>query len=730
MIEFIFILWVAVGTAGFWETIEGMRRIREFKFIPESIWSVIGAIIPVFWITLIQIYLHPLNILAYGVISIIYMIIVKTRRWEIWSSMVSILIQLVMFFSVPIWHAQGDHFWAIFVAQLVALGLYFIKKSPLWALLVIVVWIVVTIAIHHTGVPFNDLIYLLTLTVLLYLYTKESARRLTVIYERGHDPLTHLMNRISFNDWMQDHTDVMGTMVLIDLDDFKFANDTFGHQVGDQILEEVGRRLRRLVGVEVFRWGGDEFIILLPDATMKEQAAPLIEQIHEEITKDPFVGRETLSIQASMGLACGVINDELLSKADNALLQIKRTGKNRIGWYVDAEKNSKGRVEVTSESHLKWVSDSLRYLMEHSTKGFILTNLKHQILDVNPVFEKMSGYSREKLLGKSPKMLASPLHLNQMKYPEMKETLQKLDWWNGTFINKRPNGEVWMSHDEISAVKVGKQTVGYWALVEEDQLFDMEHELLYAMDRQEFHVFLQPKCTENGNIIGAEALMRWLHADRGFISPMEFIPVAENNGLIIPMGYWVFREVCVLAKRLEALDIPIPLSINLSPLQFHDDGLVEHITQIIKDTNVNPRRLTLEVTEGILIDHPEEAIAKLECLHELGLQISLDDFGTGYSSLAYLKDLNLDELKIDQSFIRSMGQNESSQIILSSLLSMAFQLHLQVVAEGVETSEQLEFLIQNGCQNFQGFYFSQPIPAETFFASLRPMVNPHVRMLK
>ena len=698
---------------------------------PEWVWSIAGSVLPIFWVVLIQMYLHPLNILTYGVISIVYMVIVQTRKWEIWSSIVSMVVQIGLFVWLPIWHLQGDRFWVILIAEVLALALYFLKKNPAWGLLVIVAWVVGEPLLFQITDQWHDFVDLLVLAVLLLLYTQESARRLKIVYERGHDPLTQLMNRISFNDWMQEKAVVSGTMALVDLDDFKFANDTFGHQVGDQILAEVGHRLRRVNGVKMqeYRWGGDEFIILLPGLDTKEQAGPIIQKIHDEITREPFSGKEKLRIHASIGVACGMLNDELLSKADSALLQIKRAGKNRVGWYMEEENATTEGVEITSESHLKWVSDSLRYLMEHSTKGFILTDQQHRMLDVNPVFEIMSGYSRAQLIGKSPKTLASPLHMNQMKYPEMRETLQKLEWWKGTFINKRPNGEVWMSHDEISAVKVGATTVGYWALVEEDSLFDLEHELLYAMEREELQVFLQPKCTEDGHIIGAEALMRWLHNERGFIPPMEFIPAAESKGFIIPIGYWIFREACLFSKRMEDMKLPISFSINVSPVQFHDFGFVEHIAQMIGDTGVNPGLLTLEVTEGILINRADEAIARLEQLHQLGLQISLDDFGTGYSSLAYLKDLHLDELKIDQSFIKSMGQNESSQIILASILSMADQLHLQVVAEGVETETQLNFLRRNGCPVFQGFYFSQPVPAEQFFASLQPDEEPHVRML-
>ncbi len=714
---------MAVGTAGFWETFEGMRRIREFRRVPEWCWSIAGAVLPVVWITLVQTYLHPMNILVYGVISIIYMMILQTRRWEIWSSVIAVAIQIVFFLWVPIWHSQGNRFWLILIAELLGLLLYSYNRNPSWGLLVILAWMMGKPLLFHVTDQWNDIVDLSVLTVLLFLYAKEGARRMKIVYERGHDPLTRLLNRMSFMDWLLEKGKVFGTMALIDLDDFKFANDTFGHQVGDQILEEVGRRLQRINEAQVYRWGGDEFIILLPGLATQEQAEPTIQKLHDEITRDPYIGKEKLRILASMGVASGILNQDLIVKADMALLQIKRSGKNRVGWYVEV--GDPGKVEITTESHLKWVSDSLRYLMEHSTKGFLLTDVSHRILDINPVFETMSGYHRAELMGQSPKMLASPHHLNKMKYPEIKEKLNNLGWWKGSFINKRPNGEVWMASDEISAVKVGEETVGFWALVEEDSIFDLEHELLSAMEREEFQVYLQPKCTGDGRVIGAETLIRWMHHERGIISPLEFISVAENNGLIIPIGYWVFHEVCVLSQRLEDMDVPIPLSINVSPIQFHDSKFTENISKIIRDTGVNRELLVLEVTEGILIDRVEEAIAKLEELHHLGFRISLDDFGTGYSSLAYLKDLHLDELKIDQSFVRSMAQSESSQIILSSILSLAKQLHLQVVAEGVETDVQLDFLRKNGCEIFQGYYFGQPMSAEKFISLFQTSIDPH-----
>ncbi len=731
MIELIFILWVAVGTTGFWETVEGIRRIKEFKWVPDWAWSIIAAVVPILWVTLIQIFFHPLNILIFGVIAIVYMDILFSRNKTVWSSIPTLFLQLLLYFTVHSWTLQSGRFWMIFAVEIVAIVLFLLKKSPNWAIIGIGLWVVFKPIFHPEYDQFNDLIDLLGLFIPLFLYVEESARRLRIVFERGHDPLTTLMNRMSFNDWLLEGDDVWGAMILIDLDDFKFANDTFGHQMGDQILQEAGYRIKTNLPTEAkaFRWGGDEFVIVWPGIKDKESALPKIEKLHESFSNESFYADQEMVIQASMGVACGRMNEDLFNKADTALLNAKRSGKNKIGWYQDAEKQLSETGNFSAETHLRWVSDSLRYLMNHSSKGFILTDEAMRIIDVNPTFEEMSGYTKAEMLGKKPNMFASTLHLNQMKYPEMHESLEKVGWWKGHFVNKRPTGEVWRAHHEISTVMVKDKTVGYWALVEQDVLFDMEEEILNAMDRQEFHLYLQPECQADGSIVGAEALIRWLHIDQGFISPIQFIPVAEDKGLIIPIGYWIIHEVCLLAKRLDQNHIDIPLSINISPVQFHDHFFVDHVRQIIEDTGVRTSCLTFEVTERVLLNEEDHAVEKISMLQEMGIQISLDDFGTGYSSLAYLKDLSINQIKIDQTFTRSLTINPSTPVILSSIVQMALDLHLNIVVEGVETSQQLAALEQMGCNVFQGYYFSQPVPAKDFFGALKPNQAPNASML-
>ncbi len=730
MIELIFILWVAVGTTGFWETVEGIRRIKEFKWVPDWAWSIIAAVFPILWVTLIQIFFHPLNILIFGVIAIVYMDILYSRNKAVWSSIPTLILQLILFFTVHSWTLQSGRFWVIFSVEIVATGLFLLKKNPNWAIIGIGLWVVLKPIIHQEYDQFNDLIDLLGLFIPLFLYVEESARRLRIVFERGHDPLTSLMNRMSFNDWLLEGEYARGAMILIDLDNFKFANDTFGHQLGDQILQEAGHRIKTNLPQEAkaFRWGGDEFVIVWPGLKDKEEALPKIEELHESISKETFHTDRQLVIQASMGVACGMLNEDLFNKADTALLNAKRDGKNKIGWYGESQKPLNDGGNFSTETHLHWVSDSLRYLMNHSSKGFLLTDAAMRIIDANQTFEEMSGYTKAEMLGKKPSMFASALHLNQMKYPEMHESLKKAGWWKGYFINKRPDGEIWRAHHEISTVTVKDKTVGYWALVDKDVLFDIEEEMLNAMDRQEFHVYLQPECLADGKIIGAEALIRWLHVDQGFISPTQFIPVAEDKGLIIPIGYWILHEVCLLAKRLDQTHFDIPLSVNISPVQFHDHFFVEHVKQIIQDAGVRTNRLTFEVTERVLLNEEDHAIDKIAQLQALGIQISLDDFGTGYSSFAYLKDLSINQIKIDQTFTRSLTVNSSAPIILSSIIKMAMDLHLNVVVEGVETSQQLSMLEKMGGEVFQGFYFSQPMPTKEFFGALVPDQPPNVSM--
>ena len=243
----------------------------------------------------------------------------------------------------------------------------------------------------------------------------------------------------------------------------------------------------------------------------------------------------------------------------------------------------------------------------------------------------------------------------------------------------------------------------------------LENDLRKGLERNEFVVYYQPKVNlQSKSVSGTEALVRWIHSEKGLISPGEFIPLAEETGLIIPIGEFVLREAakqCVIWQTTKETSIPI--SVNLSTRQFFQPKLVNTIEKIIEETGINPKLLELEITESMSMNI-EKSLDILLDLKKLGVQISVDDFGTGYSSLNYLRQLPIDRVKIDKSFINDMTVDENDEAIVETIINMGHNLKLSVIAEGVETEEQLQYLQKYDCDEIQGYFYSKPIPAEDF----------------
>jgi diguanylate cyclase (GGDEF)-like protein/PAS domain S-box-containing protein len=248
----------------------------------------------------------------------------------------------------------------------------------------------------------------------------------------------------------------------------------------------------------------------------------------------------------------------------------------------------------------------------------------------------------------------------------------------------------------------------------------IEEDLRRALERKEFTLHYQPKIDlSTGAITGAEALLRWSHPTRGSVSPAQFIPVAEDSGLILPIGAWVLRKACAQSQAWVDEGLPaVTMAVNVSAVEFRNRNFLNNLFATLSETGLDPRSLELEVTEGVLMKNPELGASILQSLREKGVRVAIDDFGTGYSSLSYLRKFPLDALKIDQSFVRQIADSPDETTIVSAIISMGRSLHLRVIAEGVETAEDLAFLQDHECDEAQGYYFSRPVPADQFAALL------------
>ena len=253
----------------------------------------------------------------------------------------------------------------------------------------------------------------------------------------------------------------------------------------------------------------------------------------------------------------------------------------------------------------------------------------------------------------------------------------------------------------------------------------LEADLRHALSRQQFKLFFQIQVNAANHPIGAEALLRWLHPERGLVSPLQFIPLAEATGLILPIGLWVLKTACAQIKAWEAnpLACELQLAVNVSARQFHQPDFVEQVRAALKKTGADPARLKLELTESVVLNNINDAVVKMRDLKKIGVRFSMDDFGTGYSSLSYLTQLPLDQLKIDLSFVHNIGIKPTDAVIVQTIISMGNSLGMEVIAEGVETEAQRNFLERNGCHAYQGYLFSKPVPIEELEGLIRRMPN-------
>ncbi|MDO3408758.1 EAL domain-containing protein [Saccharibacillus sp. CPCC 101409] len=412
-----------------------------------------------------------------------------------------------------------------------------------------------------------------------------------------NDDLTGLPNRRSLhtrlNSRFEQAYSGKTALMVLNINRFKTINDSLGYEAGDRLLGIVSELLQSHVEnpEEVFRTGGDEFAVVLPESG-GEEALKRAHALLEEFERPVSVGGMEHYVALSAGIAVypedGLAADGLLQSADAAVHLAKEQG-------AEVKRFSRGMTTV----------------------------------------------AREKLI--------------------------------------------------------------------------LESDLRKGLDRGEFYLEYQPKMSvETGRILGMEALVRWNHPLRGPVSPAEFIPLAEESGLIVPLGEWVLQEACRQNKQWQDKGYePLCMSINLSIRQFRQAGLADQIGEMLEEIGLDPQYVELEITESMTVDK-DAAFEQLKRFKQIGLHISIDDFGTGYSSLHYLKNMPIDRLKIDRSFVSEVMSGQSDAAIVSTIASMAHHLKLKVTAEGVENEEQLEFLRSQKCHEAQGFLFSRPVPAGRF----------------
>ncbi|MDO8350603.1 MAG: EAL domain-containing protein [Gallionella sp.] len=273
------------------------------------------------------------------------------------------------------------------------------------------------------------------------------------------------------------------------------------------------------------------------------------------------------------------------------------------------------------------------------------------------------------------------------------------------------------------AKKAGRNTLRFFDPMMQESVNSraaLEGELRKAIDNQQFRLYYQIQMDSSGHPLGAEALIRWLHPERGLIAPVQFIPLAEETGLILPIGLWVLETACAQLKvwQQQVLTRNLILAVNVSARQFRQPEFVTQVQTAVLDHDINPKLLKLELTESLLLENIEETITTMNALKKIGVRFSLDDFGTGYSSLQYLKRLPLDQLKIDRSFVRDLVTDSSDKAIVRTIIAMANSMNLNIIAEGVETEEQRQLLFDKGCTHFQGYLFGKPMPIDQFEAFL------------
>ena len=368
-----------------------------------------------------------------------------------------------------------------------------------------------------------------------------------------------------------------------------------------------------------------------------------------------------------------------------------------------------------------------------SPQGKMVTDANQVIVKVNAAMTAITGYTAAELLGKTPHMLASGSHDADF-FSQLWQGIESKGQWQGEVLNKKKNGDIHSQWMCIQEVKNQHHLVSHYLSTFSDSStqknLDLNSQpemnaafaarlaliarLRESVAKSQFVLHYQPQIKGADEIVGVEALLRWQHPTRGLVWPAEFIDMAEETGLIVPLGQWVLEAACtqleLWSRQPETSDIT--MAVNVSALQFHQTDFVSDVLLVLQTTGANPCRLKLELTESLLIANLEDVVSKMQSLKAIGITLTLDDFGTGYSSLLHLKRLPLDELKIDKGFIDDILTHPKDASIAKMMISLASSMGISVIAEGVETEAQRDYLARHDCHLYQGYLFSRPLPID------------------
>ncbi|MGC9260954.1 MAG: sensor domain-containing protein [Phycisphaerae bacterium] len=412
----------------------------------------------------------------------------------------------------------------------------------------------------------------------------------------------------------------------------------------------------------------------------------------------------------------GIPNRQLvLDRLDRHLLQARRTGEHGALLFLDLDQfkqvNEVQGHEAGNEL-LRTIARNLQGLLRESDTVGRLTGDEFVLLLPNvATTAERTVEQLQKVLQRLDHLFSTPIKINNFEYSITASIgITIFPQENVTAADLVTQADIAMHRAKES----GRNTTCYFEPLMQEHIKEtmvLVHDLHEALARSDFRVFLQPQVDQSGKLLGAEALIRWQHREGGLISPAKFIPVAEDTGLIVPMGEFMLREACWMLRKLQAAGAAFRLSVNVSLRQFQLATFPERVKQIITTSEINPTYLTLEITESVLLHDAKAATAKMREISQMGIGFSIDDFGTGYSSLGYLKNLPLKELKIDRSFIQDVPGNSNDTALVEAILAIAHHHDLRVVAEGIETAGQFEFLKSRGCPLFQGYLFGRPVPA-------------------